>query len=142
MVSHSKALHIALKTYPSVLETAFLAASTNQRDWKTLSEDPWPVPPTQEMQSLVVSQAVTCSIITQHIRPMKRGLTLQFSPGGVNKQILLLSWPLKRITHETQNQRVAEVGREPRRSHRVLYSRLPKTRLRLTFFLTRLFPNS
>lgn len=141
MVSHSKALHIALKTYPSLVKTAFPAASTNQRDRKTLSEDPWPMPPTQEVQSLVVSQAVTCSITTQHIKPMKRGLALQFFPGGVNKQILLLSLPLKRLTHETQNPRVAEVGTEPRRSHRVPYSRLPKTRLRLTFFLARLFPN-
>lgn len=72
MVSHSKALHIALKTYPSVVETAFPAASTNQRDRNMLSEDPWPMPPTQEMQTLVTSQAVICSILTQYISPMKR----------------------------------------------------------------------
>lgn len=72
MVSHSKALHIALKTYPSVVEAAFLAASTNQRDRNMLSEDAWPMPPTQEMQSLVISQAVIYSILTQFIGPMKR----------------------------------------------------------------------
>lgn len=32
MVSHTKALHIALKPYPSMVEVAFFAASINQRD--------------------------------------------------------------------------------------------------------------
>lgn len=64
--------HVALKTYPSVVERAFPAAGTNQRNRNMLSEDPWPMLPTQEMQSLAISQAVTCSITTHSISPAKR----------------------------------------------------------------------
>lgn len=127
------------ETYPSVVETAFPAASANQSDRNMLSEDPWPMPSTRNAKPGYLT-----SNYLQHGNPVHqpnekvRDPSLQFCPGGVNKQILLLSLPLKRITHETQTQRVAEFGREPRRSHRVPCSSLPKTRSRLTFALARL----
>lgn len=115
MVSHTKALHTALKPYPSMVEVAFLSTSANQKDQEYTFRRSMAKASTLRNAKPSLSQVVICSNISQYISPMKRReiCSIQFCPGGVNSQLLLLFLPLNRITHETQNSRMVEVGSHP-----------------------------
>lgn len=119
----------------------FPAASTNQRDRNMLLEDPRPVPPTQETQSLVISQAVISSIVTHSISPVKRWKRSPFSFALEESTRRSYCFPCH-WRGSLMKLRIKEwlrLGRSPGDHTGLSSAACP--RFRLTFVLARLFPN-
>lgn len=115
MVSHTKALHIALKTYSAMVE---LATSTNQRDqeYNIRRSMPKASNPRNRAQ---LAQVVICSILTHYISPMKRcevSVPFNFALEESPTSFYSFSCRWTESTHETQNHRMVKIGRYPQRS--------------------------